>query len=331
MKIVVAGRFDYIRFAWQKEIDNGQVMYFEDGVFRKLSFKNKLFNRVASFFGKFNKKIAEINKCKNALREYFDIDSLKRKDEILFILYEMNFISSNIELLNFLKSYFKKAKFVLYFTNVIGTTRPEVTKIIMDNIGFYNLVYTFNELDTQKYVFNYSEIPHGDYASIQEADIERFDVFYAGRAKDRLNKILSVAKRCKALGLSIKFFISYAKTEEQVEMEGVTYCDYMPYIKMLSYEKRSRAILSIMDGVTNSITLRDEEPISMGKILITDNENIENSKYYTESKVIKLNDLESQVYKIVNQKDSEKYNNAVVGSCVSRFLVKIAEDLKRKN
>lgn len=330
MQIVVAGRFDYIRFAWQKEIDSKKVMYFEDGMFRSLTFKNKLVAKIEVILSKFNKRKSEIYKNKGSLREYFDIDSLKRKDEILFILYETNFLTSDFELLHFLKSYYPKSKFVLDFTNAIGTVRQAVTKEILNNIDFFDLVYTFNEIDAKRYGFGIFPDISSDYSLIKEADCEEFDVFFAGRAKERLEVILSVAKRCLALGLKIRFYIVGVPNGAQEQIEGVYYTEYIPYLEMLSYIKKGKAVLNILNGVSSGIILRDEEAMGMNKVLITDTEYIFKTKYYTDSKIIPLSDLEQQAFKIINQKDDEKWNCGAEDMNRLAFLKRVANNLTNK-
>ena len=328
MKIVVAGRFDYIRFAWQKKIDNGQVLYLENGFFRKLSFQNKLKAKWESFLGKIQKKKAADFAKKNSLREYFDIDSLKKQDEILFIIYETNFLSSDFSLLEYLKKSFPKSKFVLQYTNAIGTVRPKITKKLVENSDFFDLVYTFNRPDAEKYGYKlFVDICSGDYSAVQEADCNYYDVFYIGKAKNRLNTILSVANKCLVLGLKIKFFIVDVAEEDQIQLEGVTYNHFLSYTQMLSIEKKSKSILNVMQGVSSGLTLRDEEAICMNKILITDGNFIFNTKYYTKEKVIPLSKLENQIDKIVFSNEAINWNGISDERGVQNFINRITKDL----
>ena len=259
------------------------------------------------------------------MREYFDIDSLKSRDEILFILYEMNFLSTDTDLLTYLKRKFKKATFVLVFTNAVGSVRPDGTEILLKNQNFYDLIYTFNEPDAIKYGFHLCSDLCGDFSEIKAADCEDFDVFFAGRAKGRFEQLLSFASLCINLGLTIRFHITEVPAEKQREIPGVVYGQYLPYLEMLSIEKRAKAILNIMQGVSSGIGLRDEEAIGMNKVLITDNEFMFLPEYYEENKIIPLQSFAEEVYKL-NLTDS-CWSRSKRPTDYQSFLAQIQTDL----
>lgn len=324
MKIVVGGRFDYIQFAWQKAIDSGLVSYFTNETRRKLSLSNRVRAKIEDILAKFLKKKAPDFAARAALREYFDIDSLKPKDEILFILYEMNFLSTD-DLLFYLKRTFPKAKFVLVFTNTIGSVRPDGTAVLMDNRECFDLIYTFNEPDAIKYGFRLYPDLCGDFSEIQAADCDAFDVFFAGRAKGRLEQLLSFASLCVDLGLTIRFYIAEVPAEKQRAVPGVVYGQYLPYLEMLSIEKRAKAILNILQGVSSGLGLRDQEAMGMNKVLITDNELMFLSEYYEEKKMIPLQNFADQVYKL-NLTDS-CWSRSKRPADYQSFLAQIETDL----
>lgn len=298
MKIIVGGRFDYIQFAWQKAVDSGHVIYFTNEVFRTLSFSNRIRAKIEDVLAKTLKKKAPDFAARASLREYFDIDSLHSRDEILFILYEMNFLSTDPDLLHYLKRTFPKAKFVLAFTNTIGSVRPDGTEILLKNQEFFDLIYTFNKPDATKYGFHFFPDLCGDFSEIQPADCDDFDVFFAGRAKGRLEQLLDFASLCVNLGRTIRFHITEVPAEKQRTIPGVVYGQYLPYLEMLSIEKRAKAILNIMQGVSSGISLRDEEAMGMNKVLITDNDFMFVPEYYEEKKIIPLPNFTDQVYKL---------------------------------
>ena len=87
----------------------------------------------------------------------------------------------------------------------------------------FDLLATYNPIDADKHNL-FLTLPGGmDYSDILPADCEEFDVFFVGKAKDRLEEILSIAKRCIHAGLSIRFFIVNVPDEEQKPIDGVIY------------------------------------------------------------------------------------------------------------
>lgn len=328
MKIVVAGRFEYIRFAWKEAIESGTALYFTDGVFRTLTFWNRVRAKLESVLATVFKKKAADFSARSALREYFDIDSLKKNDEILFVVYETNFLSTEFRLLNYLKKSFPKAKFVLHFTNAVGTVRDEATKLLLKNRDFYDLIYTFNKFDADKYGFRLFADISGNFSSVNAADCEDFDVFFCGKDKGRLDQLLAFAKKCISLGLKIRFHIVDVPPEKQVPLEGIYYNQPLSYEKMLSYEKRGKAILNIMQGVSSGIGLREDEAIGMNKVLITDTDYIFASEYYTEAKVIPLNQFEKQLDKL-NMIETQ-WSASTSSTNKEAFLRRVFTDLNSK-
>ena len=55
--------------------------------------------------------------------------------------------------------------------------------------------------------------------------------------------------------------------------------------------------------------MRDYEAISMNKVLITNNDYIKNFNFYNENKVIFVNNLENEIYKILDFNQKEEWNN----------------------
>ena len=328
MKIVVAGRFEYIRFAWQEAIEDGSALYFTDGVFRPLTFGNKVRAKLESILAKLFKEKATDFSARSALREYFDIDSLKKNDEILFVVYETNFLSTDFRLLNFLKKSFPKAVFILHLTNAIGTVRDEATQLLLKNRDFYDLIYTFNKFDADKYGFRLFSDISGNFDSIKAADCEEFDVFFCGKDKGRLDQLLDFANQCISHDLKIRFHIVDVPKEKQVPVEGIYYNQPLPYQEMLSYEKRGKAILNMMQGVSSSIGLREEEAMGLDKILITDDHYILDSGYYVEEKVILLEDFENQMYKLKQPPTPTPWHGQEQRTNREAFLKRVHQDLE---
>lgn len=198
MKIVVGGRFDYMRAAWSKQIEENNILYFENDVFIEYGLSRRIKNRLFQLAYKFGSVDEDYKKeydSLNNLGEMFDLDSLNKKDEILFILYEMNVLATDFDNLTRLRKKFPKAKFVLFISNSIGTVRVGLTQTILQNRRFYDLIYTFNPKDAEEYGFRlFSEGAFPYDAITKEIDTKyESDLFWIGTNKGDMSNFVESA------------------------------------------------------------------------------------------------------------------------------------------
>ena len=210
-----------------------------------------------------------------------------------------------------LKKLYPKAKFVFSFTDKVARHYKKYEGFDIEKLKKeVDLVLTYNSFDAQNYGITKIPIVLKNYDNVlPDEGTEESDVFYVGREKGRLDKILSVAKRCRNCGLKISFNLVDVPPEKQAESEGVHYVQYIPYTKMLSMEKRAKAILNIYQDGTDGFTLRDKEAVGMNKVLITDSTEMTEYEIYTESKVVPVDKIEEQIDKIKGSDDKVKWNN----------------------
>lgn len=272
----------------------------------KILLSDRLRDRYESYIYSKNKKI-KFNKL---------IDKKTRKeilkhDNVCFYLSGCyKYIEAGI--IDYLKKTFSNFKLFYAFGDTIFRYYTWYDGFNLDAfIKKFDFVCTYNPVDGEKYGIKTRPIYNKriDYSFVQgDAETEEYDVYYIGKDKGRLEEILSFAKKCVGCGLKIKFHLVGIPKEKQQQLDGVSYGDYIPYEKMLSIEKKAKTILNIEQGGADGITLRDQEAIYMNKILITNGKAIFNSPFYTESKIIPIDDFENQIYKIKEKDDSVQWN-----------------------
>ena len=119
------------------------------------------------------------------------------------------------------------------------------------------------------------------------------DVFFAGKAKNRLNKLLKVYKTLSSAGLKCKFFLTEVEPSLQISMPGIKYSSKnMSYKEMLYHSVNSRCILEINQDNADGYTSRFLEAVMFNKRLITDNLSVENSKFYSSERIQIVKDYE---------------------------------------
>ena len=291
MQIVVGGRFDYIRTAWDISIRERNIMYFENEKQKPLKLKDKIRRKIHYLLKKCKviraKTITRFEILDN-LNEYFEVYSLKRNKPVLFILYEMNFLSTDFESLKLLKNYFKKCRVVFFFSNVIGTVRESLTKQVLDNKNIYDLIYTFNEVDGKLYnlrtfaggVFPYNIIP------LIKDENYKSDVFWVGKNKGRLQTLQFIKRQLEEKGFTTRFIITGEELE--CESDGIFFREEgLKYEETLKYIYNAKALLDLSWGGVPS--LRYTEAIAYSKLLITDNAHVINN-----NACIKLENLDKE-------------------------------------
>ena len=107
------------------------------------------------------------------------------------------------------------------------------------------------------------------------------DVFFAGKAKDRLPKILQILNILNMAGLNCYFYLTEVPKEQRVNIDGIVYADkYMPFKEMLYRTVRANCLLEINQGGAIGYTSRFIEAVLYNKKIMSDNPFVKESKYY---------------------------------------------------
>ena len=297
MKIVVAGRFDYVEIIFRELAQKEKIIYFENDAFIPETMQTRIHRRWYNALYRLG-IISEAKHREEELldnyRELFDVDSLHKSDDILFVIYEMNVLSTDFKTIKLLKQRYPKAKFVLYFTNIIGSVRTEESADILKNRELYDIIYTYSSKDAPKYGFEY--LLFEPYYKI-ECDIdERYDsdVFWLGHNKGRYKTVLQIQKKLQSLGLKTKIMLVDKDLPEQNEpievlQEGLSYKEYIKYVI------GTKCLLDIEEH--GALTTRFTEAIAYRKLLLTNcTEKVDSDELKDIDQIIRftdINDLEN--------------------------------------
>ncbi len=155
----------------------------------------------------------------------------------------------------------------------------------MSKNPIWDLEMTFDKGESQKFGF-----PHFDEfeskIDIQQEEEMESDVFFAGKAKDRLPRLLEAYEIFTKAGLKCKYYLTEVPKEEQKELPGVEYADkFMSYKEMLYHTVNTQCVFEINQTGADGYTSRFLEAVIYGKKLITDNAFVKQSKYYTPNNI----------------------------------------------
>lgn len=179
--------------------------------------------------------------------------------------------------------YFKNAnsKLILFYAN------PVKTSISPDTIdrSMIELV-TSDKDDAKKYNMHLYE--GGGYFpqwKVKKVKPE-YDVFYVGKDKNRLQKLRDIESDLQLHGAKTLFYITWERGWQHKD-DGI-HKPFLPYEGVLDYIGKSRAILHLLDGAQNGITLRIQESLIHKVKLITDDKNIIAYDFYTPNNIFIL-------------------------------------------
>lgn len=106
------------------------------------------------------------------------------------------------------------------------------------------------------------------------------DLYFLGYAKNRLPQIHSLFRYLSERGVRCKFIVCGVPEAEQIKAPGLIYSKPISYIENLKNVRESRCILEIMQGGSNSSTLRLEEAQVFRRKLLTNHVEVCSSRFF---------------------------------------------------
>lgn len=217
---------------------------------------------------------------------YFKND-FKVKRPICFLILSR---SLPLEYLKYLKKKYPDCKIVHLHRDFL-----DVGKQMRPDLHFnpiFDLEMTYDEGEAREY-----SIPHFDeFESVIDVKVEdefESDVFFAGKAKDRLPLLIKAYNQFAAAGLKVFFYLTNVPKEYRIERPGIVYADsFMPYTEMLYHSVNTRCMLEITQNNQQGYTSRFLEAVIYGKKMITNNSYIKKSKFYHNNRMLVSEDME---------------------------------------
>ncbi len=220
------------------------------------------------------------------------------------------------------------AVFVRFTRDLISTQQQFIDDL--KSTGVVDYWITYDENEAKKYGMLYHPEVESKISLIEYKE-PKYDVFFAGRAKKRLSKIVEVYDKLENAGLNCFFYIMSANSDEQIPRKGIVYSDeYLTYKQMLDYDMQSKCLLEINQEGAVGYTSRFIEAVMYNRKLLTDNVSIMDTPFYnsaymqcfTEPRMINTDFIKN------NQIVDFKYNNEFSPVHFINFLEKLLN--KRK-
>ena len=228
----------------------------------------------------------------------------------------------------YLKKQYPKARFVLYFRDLVEGYKTLDLQFYKDN---FDLILTYDDEDAVK--FNLIRSPDV-YTAMKPVpgtnDANRpIDIFFVGKAKNRLDTIVKFFEYFRERGITTDFSIIGVPEGNRKYEDEINYSRKLPYLEVLQRIMNSSCILDIIQEGSKGFTLRIFEAIVYNKKLITNNTNLRESYLYDNTNMRVVEDSDSIDIAFVTNREAVSYDAALKEKLsLDHFLQFIEEKLK---
>lgn len=159
------------------------------------------------------------------------INHIDVNDELCILIYDHNVFGGEITFFNYLKKEFRNIKLAYIFTNIVDISYASSNNFVEKLNKYYDVVYAFDPDDAIKYNFKYSPLIYS--TNYMNGLQKKNQVFYVGKAKDRLDMLIKIFERLMELGIETKYYIFDVPLEKQVYTDKIKYNQYLTYEECL--------------------------------------------------------------------------------------------------
>lgn len=211
--------------------------------------------------------------------------------------------------LQYLKKKYPNCKVVVLSRDLLKAHMEEFQKYQLANGTVYDYWMSYDEDECKKYGFKHFDEFESKLPITISKDYPIADVFFTGRAKDRLPRLVEIYDKLAQQGVKCLFLIMSAPKETQVEREGIRYIDKpISYAEMLRMTVNSNCLLDLNQEECVGYTSRILEAIIYNKKLITDNATILRTKYYNPHYTLYIKSTEDIKAEFVKEKIEVDYH-----------------------
>ena len=186
------------------------------------------------------------------------------------------------EYLLYLRKHNPNSKIVMFCRDLLKTHMSDYLKYQHLKESVYDYWVSYDEDDCAKYGFVHLDEFESKLNIYKDDEYPLCDVFFTGRAKDRLPRLLEIYDVLTSKGVKCLFLIMGAPKDIMKGRDGFKCIDApIPYSEMLRLTVNSRCLLDLNQSECVGYTSRILEAIIYNKKLITDNASILKTKYYS--------------------------------------------------
>ena len=212
----------------------------------------------------------------------------------------------DIQFMRYLKRKYPDSKIVMALRDLVKT-KWFYKELVEAKLVDYWMSYDSG--DCEKYGMTYFSEFESKIEVSANNNVPCSDVFFTGRAKQRLPKLIECYDYLTSLGLKCLFIILDAPEEQKEERDGILYTNkYMTYRRMLEYSIRSKCLLDINQEGATGYTSRFLEAVIYNKLLLTNTLGIDGHPLYDSRYIKEFRSIEEVPSSFFEGKENIKYN-----------------------
>lgn len=277
-KVIVFGNgINWLDICYENVKDN--IIYDNDRIPFKT--KNKIINFIirVHFSIRDRKKRIKLLPLREIWYKYAKfMKYVEKEDNLKIFVYDHNRIATDEKFIKWLRKKFKNVNVSYVFTNIVEKSGAKENDFVNKLNEVYDNVFAFDENDAQKYNFKYNYLIY-EPKHIDEDEI-KYDLFFVGNAKERLEKLYEAYFKAKELGLKTCFYINQVPEEKILKDTEIIFNERITYEKSLELLRKSRCMLDFLQEGSQGIVLRICEAIVWDKVIITDNQALKKELFY---------------------------------------------------
>lgn len=211
---------------------------------------------------------------------------------------------------------------LFYMENPGEKRRQAFDRFVNSREQYQFHITSFDIQDCQRYNFIYNPqfIPGLNYSAVDQQALIETDVFFIGKDKDRLARILTIKKQLEALQITSQICVlpdNRHKIYNQEEKEYLLSHE-VPYDKIIEKDRKSKAILDVVQPNQAGLTWRAVEALLLRKKLITTFKDVKQYDFYCKENVFiwgeddirTLKTFIDSPYKVIDKDIVEQYTFA---------------------
>lgn len=218
-----------------------------------------------------------------------------KDDKPLCFIYMRNWLDFEyVGLIDYLKKKYPSSKHVLFYqdlfwkTNRHGRTEDQYAGHLHKQ---FDLILSFDQNDCERYRFTYHPLVFSSYHG-QLKERPFFDIYFLGKAKNRLNDIIACFEKLWENGVTTDIYLVGVDDKDQIYKDKIHYISHMEYSENLQHVLHSNCELEIMQTGGFGYTQRMCEVISLDKKLITNNPTVHEAPFYNPDYIFQIKSAE---------------------------------------
>lgn len=260
-------------------------------------------------------------------KSYLCGTSVPEREDICFVIFDSNAHARDKIFLEYIRKKYK-AKLVLYVMN--PTSAIELNPELCNN--HYDAVFTVYANDANHYGWHicnhiYAKIPDEKPSNHNGYDA---DVFFIGRAKNRLQKILRTYEFLVSHDIKCDFHIIEVNEKEKRHADNIHYNKWLPYKEVLRRMHRSKCVLEILQKPGEGPTLRTTEAIIYNKKMITNDLEAASNPFF-DDRFVQIFDVPENINLAFIKDDIEPHYNYREEYSANNFLKRVEGILFKDN